>query len=58
MREFPKGEMAEALYEKLMHPEKKVKCPTCSEEILFEWRGASCVAICKKCDMFSALRGI
>ena len=58
MREFPKGEMAEALHEKLFNPEKKVKCPTCGDEIVYKDTGSAMIAKCKKCDIYSALRGL
>ena len=52
-------EEREALYEKWDNPNKKVICPRCGNEIVYEERGASLFVGCKtpKC-IFTGLRGI
>lgn len=49
----------EALDEKLNHPEKKVKCPRCGNEIIYEKRGNSIAVECKtpKC-IYGGVRGL
>ena len=49
----------EALYEKWDHPERKVICPRCGKELVYEERGASLYVGCKtpKC-IFTGVRGI
>lgn len=47
-----------ALLDKLYHPQKKVLCPRCGNEIIYEVRGNSIAVECKtpKC-IFGGLRG-
>lgn len=48
-----------ALLDKLYHPERKVKCPHCGNEIIRETRGNSIAVECKtpKC-IFGGSRGL
>lgn len=48
-----------ALQEKLNNPDKKVICPRCGNEIMYENRGNSTAIFCKtpKC-IFGGIRGL
>lgn len=47
-----------ALAEKLNHPDHRVICPTCSDELRFEKIGNSSIAECRKCKVFAGARGL
>lgn len=49
----------EILFDKLHHPEKKVICPRCGNEIIYEKRGNSIAVECKtpKC-IYGGIRGL
>jgi len=49
----------EALQEKLDFPEKKVLCPRCGNEIIYEERGNSIAVECKtKNCIYGGIRGL
>ena len=49
----------EALWEKLDHPEKKVICPRCGNEIIYEIRGNSIAVECKSPNcIYGGIRGL
>ncbi len=49
----------EALYEKLEHPERVVKCPRCGNEIIYERRGNSIAVECKTPKfIYGGMRGL
>ncbi len=49
----------EALKEKLNNPEKKVKCPRCGNEIIYEKRGNSVAVECKTDGcIYGGIRGL
>ena len=47
-----------ALATKLEDPEQIVLCPSCSNELTYEVRGNSEIAICETCGSFAGNRGI
>lgn len=49
----------DVLEEKLNHPERKVFCPRCGNEIIYEKRGNSIAVECKtaKC-IYGGIRGL
>lgn len=47
-----------ALAAKLEDPEQVVLCPSCNNEITYEIRGNSEIAICEKCGSFAGNRGL
>lgn len=48
-----------ALREKLDNPEKKIVCPRCGNEIIYERRGNSIAVECKTKDcIFGGIRGV
>ena len=49
----------EVLWEKLDHPEKKVTCPRCGNEIIYEKRGNSIAVGCKTPNcIYGGIRGL
>lgn len=49
----------QALAEKLEHPEKRVTCPRCGNEIIYEKRGNSTAVECKTRNcIFGGIRGL
>ena len=57
-REYTKAEW-DALNEKLKHPDEKVICPRCGNEIIYAEIGNSVSVECKTCDcIFGGIRGL
>lgn len=49
----------EALKDKLNNPDKKVKCPRCGNEIIYEKRGNSIAVECKTQNcIYGGIRGL
>ena len=49
----------EALYEKLNHPEKRIFCPRCGNETIYEKRGNSIAVECKtEGCIYGGIRGL
>lgn len=49
----------EAIKEKLNNPDKKVKCPRCGNEIIYEKRGNSIAVECKTQNcIYGGIRGL